>query len=115
MQTAANPASDLQPLTEAAASNPDALNEDLSRILLGEVAAYRVTLPESPPNAAELLRRARVLAEELAQLSGQLEWNTGSVSACDSPIQTRPEIWRIRSLASELTELFDLAASSTPE
>jgi hypothetical protein len=50
----------------------DALNEDLSRILLGETPAE--ASPAAPAAGEDCLRWVRPLAEDLAELARQLQW-----------------------------------------
>jgi hypothetical protein len=79
----------------------DDLNEDLARILLREPPSPRST--SRAPDLDTFLRRARPLAEELAQLARQLEWHANLPAAEQSP-----DVRRLREVADRLSSLLDL-------
>jgi hypothetical protein len=83
----------------------DDLNEDLSRILLREAPPPRVS-PKSP-DLDVFLRLARPLAEELAQLARQLEWQSDPHATEQSP-----DVRRLREIADRLSSLLDLTPPS---
>jgi hypothetical protein len=81
----------------------DALNEDLSRILLGECLPLRIH-PDAPPGGlGDLLRQARPLAEELARVARRLEGK-----ADRAPKEVTADARRIREVAAALSDLLDL-------
>lgn len=86
-----------------------ALDDDLSRILLGESPLWRQEVEAPPRDFRDLLRRARPLVDELSSYVWQ-ECDDGDDFA--GPRATPPVARRIGELAEALTNLFDASAEA---
>jgi hypothetical protein len=80
----------------------DALNEDLSRILLGEGTTLRFRRGNAAACVGEVRHTARLLLEELAGIARRLERTTE---------QGRGEARRIEEIAAALLDLVDPPAA----
>jgi molybdenum-dependent DNA-binding transcriptional regulator ModE len=76
----------------------DALNEDLSRILLGEGPGLRFRRGGPAGGAGDIRPAARLLLEELAAIARKLERTTE---------EGRGEVRRIEEIAAALLDLLD--------
>jgi hypothetical protein len=76
----------------------EALNEDLSRILLGETPVLRVWRGGPAAGAGDCRRTVKLLLEELVQIVRKLEWNSD---------EGREEARRIGEIAATLLNLLD--------
>jgi hypothetical protein len=85
---------------EPADDRGDALNEDLSRILLGEFLLCGAP-PDGPPAPSEeVLRQARPLLDELARIARELEGSTEHTAD-----GVKAEARRIRHIVAVLADL----------
>ncbi len=87
-----------------------ALNEDLSRILLGEPPSWRSDGSARGPDLGDCLRQARPLVAELAQLARRLAWSSDYEEAPGAAREALPQARRIREIATTLTGIFDVPA-----
>lgn len=92
----------------------DALNEDLSRILLGEPAPLRAEAAPRTAGLEHFLWQTRSLVEELAQLTRRLEGNGDLDQALTGRRPTISEAQRIRAIALTLQELLEPRSRQVP-
>jgi hypothetical protein len=90
-----------------------ALNEDLSRILLGEPPPWRQGAGAPALGPEDFLRQARPLIEELTQLARQLEWGADVEQDLARTGEMPPEARRIRDIATALTGVLDHSPDGT--
>jgi hypothetical protein len=91
---------------EPADDHTDAINEDLSRILLGEFLLLGAHVDMAGPSE-DVRRQARPLLEELTRIARRIEWDTGR-----SADEVQTDGRRLRQIAATLT---DLLAPSCPD
>jgi hypothetical protein len=88
----------------------EALNEDMSYILLGELPP---SVKKRPTDRLDWLQKMSNLVEELSELTRELAWITDLDPASVSKEEMPPEARRLREIAATLTQLFDQSADRT--